>query len=48
MPDYKVLITDGLDPAGQAILHAAAQVEDRNNISADELLKVIPEYDARG
>ncbi len=46
MPDYRVLITDGLDQTGQAILRAAAQVDDRNNISADELLKAVPDYEA--
>lgn len=46
MTNYKILITDGLDASGQSILRAAAEVDDRNNISADELLKVIPEYEA--
>jgi len=46
MTSYKILITDGLDETGQSILRASAQVDDRNNISADDLLKVIPEYDA--
>jgi D-3-phosphoglycerate dehydrogenase / 2-oxoglutarate reductase len=46
MPDYKILITDGLDQTGQAILRGAAQVDDRNNIPADELLKAIPDFDA--
>lgn len=42
----KILITDGLDQGGLKILGAAAQVDDRNGISADDLLKAIPEYDA--
>lgn len=46
MTNYKILITDGLDASGQSILRAAAEVDDRNNISAEELLKVIPEYEA--
>jgi len=46
MANYKILITDGLDETGQSILRASAQVDDRNNISADDLLKAIPEYDA--
>lgn len=46
MTPYKILITDGLDETGQSILRAAAQVDDRNNIPADDLLKAIPEYDA--
>lgn len=46
MSPYKILITDGLDETGQSILRASAQVDDRNNISADDLLKAIPDYDA--
>jgi D-3-phosphoglycerate dehydrogenase len=45
MPNYKILITDGLDEAGQSILRSSADVDDRNNIFANELLKVIPDYD---
>jgi D-3-phosphoglycerate dehydrogenase / 2-oxoglutarate reductase len=45
MTQYKILITDGLDESGQSILRASAQVDDRNNISADDLLKAIPDYD---
>ena len=45
MTNYKILITDGLDETGQSILRASAQVDDRNNISADDLLKAIPDYD---
>jgi D-3-phosphoglycerate dehydrogenase len=46
MPTRKILITDGLEENGQIILRAAAQVDDRSGISADELLQVIGEYDA--
>ncbi|OGO72138.1 MAG: hypothetical protein A2Z49_05225 [Chloroflexi bacterium RBG_19FT_COMBO_56_12] len=46
MTSWKVLITDGLSEKGQAILRSACQVDDRNDIPADELLKVIAEYDA--
>ena len=46
MAQFKILITDGLDLTGQSILRAFAQVDDRNNISADDLLEVISEYDA--
>jgi D-3-phosphoglycerate dehydrogenase / 2-oxoglutarate reductase len=46
MPEYKILITDGLKEVGQAQLRAAAQVDDRSGISHDELLKVIDQYDA--
>jgi len=46
MTEFKILITDGLDESGQSILRASADVDDRKDISADDLLKVIPEYDA--
>jgi len=45
MPNYNILITDGLDERGQSILRASARVDDRNNISADDLLKTVGEYD---
>src|SRR5258706_2928367 len=45
MTQSKILITDGLDESGQSIWPAYAQVEDRNNITADDLLKAIPDYD---
>ncbi len=46
MPDVKIIITDGLDESGQSILRAQANVDDRRDISADDLLKAIPDYDA--
>jgi D-3-phosphoglycerate dehydrogenase len=46
MPVWKVLLTDGLEEKGQAILRAHAQVDDRKDITAEELLQVIGEYDA--
>ena len=46
MPAYNVLIADGLEENGQAILHSSANVDDRSNISPEELLKVIKYYDA--
>ena len=45
MPDYNILITDGLDESGQSILRSSASVDDRKDISADDLLKAIPGYD---
>lgn len=42
----KILITDGLDQGGLETLRASAQVDDRNGISPDDLLKAIPDYDA--
>jgi len=46
MTNYKILITDGLDEAGQSILRKSATVDDKSGISADDLLKAVPEYDA--
>jgi D-3-phosphoglycerate dehydrogenase len=46
MPDFKILITDGLDQSGQSILRASAKVDDQSGISADDLLTAIPAYDA--
>jgi D-3-phosphoglycerate dehydrogenase / 2-oxoglutarate reductase len=46
MPDFNILITDGLDQSGQSILRANAKVDDLSGISADDLLKAIPDYDA--
>ncbi len=46
MPDFKILITDGLDQSGQSILRASARVDNQSGISADDLLNAIPEYDA--
>src|SRR5919109_5291236 len=46
MPDFNILITDGLDQSGQSILRASANVDDQSGISADDLLNAIPNYDA--
>ncbi|HVF24261.1 MAG TPA: hydroxyacid dehydrogenase [Anaerolineales bacterium] len=46
MTEFKILITDGLDESGQSILRASAEVDDRKDISGDDLLKAITEYDA--
>ncbi len=46
MGNWKVLLTDGLEENGQAILREAAQVDNRPGITADELLTVIADYDA--
>jgi D-3-phosphoglycerate dehydrogenase len=46
MTSWKVLITDGLSEKGIAILSSAAQVDNKPDISADDLLKVAGEYDA--
>jgi D-3-phosphoglycerate dehydrogenase len=46
MAQFNILITDGLDDTGQSILRSSANVDDKSGISADDLLKVIPEFDA--
>jgi D-3-phosphoglycerate dehydrogenase len=46
MPNYNILISDGLDERGQSILRASATVHDQDKVSADDLLKIIPDYDA--
>jgi D-3-phosphoglycerate dehydrogenase / 2-oxoglutarate reductase len=46
MAAWKILLTDGLEESGQAILRDAAETTDRNGISAEELLQVVGEYDA--
>lgn len=46
MPDWKIIITDGLHQNGQDILKSAAQVDDRSGISLDELAPIISTYDA--
>jgi D-3-phosphoglycerate dehydrogenase len=46
MPNYDILISDGLDEIGQSILRASANVEYHDSTPADDLLKIIAEYDA--
>jgi D-3-phosphoglycerate dehydrogenase len=46
MPEFRVLLTDGLDQAGHSILRSGASVEDRSGISPKELLVTIPAFDA--
>jgi D-3-phosphoglycerate dehydrogenase len=46
MATWKVLITDGLSDKGIAILSSVAQVDNKPDISADDLLKVAGDYDA--
>jgi len=46
MPEFNILITDGLDQSGQSILRATAKVDDQSGISADDLLNAIHDYDA--
>ena len=42
----KVLVSDPIDQAGIDILSQVAQVDIKTNLPVDELLKIIPEYDA--
>jgi len=46
MAKHKILITDGLDESGQSILRKSADVDDKKGILADDLFKVVSEYDA--
>jgi len=46
MSAWKILLTDGLEENGKEILRAAAEMDDRPGISADELLQIAGEYDA--
>ena len=46
MASWNVLITDGLDEGGLAFLRQHADVDDKNGISADELLQSAAKYDA--
>ena len=46
MPNWKIIIADGLNENGQSLLRAAAQVDDCTGISPEELLKEIGDYDA--
>ena len=46
MSGWKILLTDGLEDNGQAILRGSAEVVDQPTITADELLKTAGGYDA--
>ncbi len=46
MSVWKILLTDGLEENGKAILGASGEVDDKSGISADDLLTIIGEYDA--
>jgi D-3-phosphoglycerate dehydrogenase len=46
MPNYNILITDGLDARGQSILGGSANVGYRDSTSADELINLLAEQDA--
>ena len=46
MSNWNILLTDGLGENGLDILRAASRVDDKNGISAEELLEVVSTYDA--
>lgn len=46
MPDWKILVTDGLHHSGLSNLARSAEVEDYPDITASRLLETIPGYDA--
>lgn len=46
MNSWKILITDGLEKVGQEILQKKAQIDIKKDITPEELLNVIGEYDA--
>ena len=46
MAKWKILLTDGLEENGQELLKAAADVENNPTITAEDLLKVVGDYDA--
>lgn len=46
MAAHKILLTDGLESVGQSLLRQVGEVDDKTGISADDLLKIIGEYDA--
>lgn len=46
MPNWKILITDGLAESGQEILKVGADITDQSGISAEALLDEIQSYEA--
>ena len=46
MSAWKILLTDGLEENGKAILRKSAEVVENPTISTDELLNVVGDYDA--
>ncbi|PKX98376.1 D-3-phosphoglycerate dehydrogenase [Aspergillus novofumigatus IBT 16806] len=45
-PPPKVLVPEKLSPDGLALLRASLEVDERKDLDADELLQIIPEYEA--
>jgi len=46
MSSWRILLTDGLQPAGKEILRPEAALDDKKGISAEDLLAIISEYNA--
>jgi D-3-phosphoglycerate dehydrogenase len=46
MPDWRILVADGLDETGLSLLREAARVDDRNGLTQEELLAEIGGYEA--
>ena len=46
MDPYKILVSDGLAEAGLVLLRGAGEVVNNPKISAEELIAVLPDYDA--
>ncbi|NTW08268.1 MAG: hypothetical protein HGA28_01720 [Anaerolineaceae bacterium] len=46
MSGYRILLTDGLDKEGREILERSAQVDNLKDITAEDLLQKIGDYDA--
>jgi D-3-phosphoglycerate dehydrogenase / 2-oxoglutarate reductase len=46
MSEWKILITDGLEENGLRILREHAEVDDISNVSSEQLLEIIGDYDA--
>lgn len=46
MPEFKILITDGLEKEGREILEKAGQVDNLKDITPEDLLQKIGAYDA--
>lgn len=46
MPNYNILISDGLDERGRSILRASTNVDYHDKLSAEDLLNSITNYDA--
>jgi D-3-phosphoglycerate dehydrogenase len=46
MAEWKILLTDGLEENGKSIMSKEAQVDDKKGITAEDLLKIIGDYDA--